>query len=835
MFISNWIKQAITPLSEPDGEARRLLKECKNEAKRKARGYQDWKPKDLEAGNAILNSPPEVQIAVLVQLCRSTEYDYYCTGLETNLLQRDLPFTAEQLLGVLENKFGAYSYRFAPRLRPVRRFLDAGETLSGDLRVKLQQIYSSVRKEAGAEAAKIAVLVNTLLGDAEGGVLPDDSGETWATLTIADVNGLDPGEASAWKQLFAHGLTADGSKPSRKWTEKARGFSDTIGARFAPTVARWFSAVSAPPVETVFHKESYRGQTSEWTETISKHTDRNVGILKGLAWASAGRDEPEIARALGKMAAVCFTKIPGQGSWAVRAASAAIYALGDSPGNPEAVPALSRLRTRVAHRPTLAVIERTLETVAKRQGVTKDDLEDLSVPTYGLDADGTRRETFPGDAGEYVVVCVVDRNTGEVSLSYFAPDGKTLKTVPTVLKTGENAERFKALKADADAAGKTLTAQKMRFDGFYLARRTWKYADFVSRFVTHPLLARLANRLVWHFAEGGAKGEGFYDAATGEFADVDGEPLSWLSSETTVALWHPLGFAPEYVLRWRERLAALGVVQPFKQAYREVYLLTEAELSTGRYSNRFAGHILKQHQMNALAHGRGWRHALQGGWDGGGDEQAERTLAGWNLRAEYFLSGAGNDLSDAGIYTYVSTDQVRFYRLGEREPLALTEVPALAFSEILRDVDLFVGVASVGNDPAWADTGANRSAFGSYWHEYGFGELSASAETRGAVLAKLLPRLKIAAKCKLSGRFLRVRGDLRTYKIHLGSANILMEPNDQYLCIVPGRRTDTETGSILLPFEGDARLSVILSKAFLLADDTKITDSTIISQIKGRR
>ncbi|MBC7809143.1 MAG: hypothetical protein H7145_23660, partial [Akkermansiaceae bacterium] len=208
---------------------------------------------------------------------------------------------------------------------------------------------------------------------------------------------------------------------------------------------------------------------------------------------------------------------------------------------------------------------------------------------------------------------------------------------------------------------------------------------------------------------------------------------------------------------------------------------------------------------------------------------------GWNLRAEYFLSGAGDDLSDAGIYTYVSTDQVRFYRLGEREPLALTEVPALALSEILRDVDLFVGVASVGNDPAWADTGANRNAFGSYWHEYGFGELSASAETRGAVLAKLLPRLKIAAKCALSGRFLVVRGDLRTYKIHLGSANILMEPNDQYLCIVPGRRTGTETGSVLLPFEGDARLSVILSKAFLLADDTKITDSTIISQIRVRR
>ncbi|GGR78561.1 hypothetical protein Snoj_78050 [Streptomyces nojiriensis] len=34
------------------------------------------------------------------------------------------------------------------------------------------------------------------------------------------------------------------------------------------------------------------------------------------------------------------------------------------------------------------------------------------------------------------------------------------------------------------------------------------------------------------------------------------------------------------------------------------------------------------------------------------------------------------------------------------EPLPLTEIPALVLSEVLRDVDLFVGVAGVGNDPA---------------------------------------------------------------------------------------------------------------------------------------
>ncbi len=80
-----------------------------------------------------------------------------------------------------------------------------------------------------------------------------------------------------------------------------------------------------------------------------------------------------------------------------------------------------------------------------------------------------------------------------------------------------------------------------------------------------------------------------------------------------------------------------------------------------------------------------------------------------------------------------------------------------------------------------------------------------------------------------------VRGSLRTYKIHLGSGNILMAPNDQYLCIVPGRRTAgadaSGGGELFLPFEGDGTLAVILSKALLLADDRRITDPTITRQI----
>ena len=80
-------------------------------------------------------------------------------------------------------------------------------------------------------------------------------------------------------------------------------------------------------------------------------------------------------------------------------------------------------------------------------------------------------------------------------------------------------------------------------------------------------------------------------------------------------------------------------------------------------------------------------------------------------------------------------------------------------------------------------------------------------------------------------RFLVVEGDLNTYRIHLGSGNVQMEPGTRYLCIVrdasPKRRERA-----FLPFEGDAMLSLIVSKAFLLADDRRITDPAIVSQLR---
>ena len=375
-----------------------------------------------------------------------------------------------------------------------------------------------------------------------------------------------------------------------------------------------------------------------------------------------------------------------------------------------------------------------------------------------------------------------------------------------------------------------LPAQLERIERLMVSEREWEFEKWRERYLNHPLLADFSRRLIWHFRQDNQTAAAIWH--NGKIADQQDCPLDWLSPKTKVRLWHPLGQELESVTSWRRWLETHLVTQPFKQAHREIYILTEAELQTNTYSNRFAAHIIRQHQFAAIAKQRGWAYRLQGAFDS--HNTPTLLLPKWDLAVEFWVDSPGGNegTSQAGIYLHLATDQVRFCDLtGTARPLS--EVPALVFSEVMRDVDLFVGVCSVGNDPAWQDRG-EAGTFGDYWHRYSFGDLSAPAKTRREVLERLLPRLSIADQCSLQGNFLVVRGVLRTYKIHLGSGNILMEPNDQYLCIVPDRnRADSLTRhEIFLPFEGDNTLAIILSKAFLLANDSKIKDQSILNQIR---
>ena len=136
--------------------------------------------------------------------------------------------------------------------------------------------------------------------------------------------------------------------------------------------------------------------------------------------------------------------------------------------------------------------------------------------------------------------------------------------------------------------------------------------QFNELYHTHGLLSYITRRLIWAFIQGEQVVHALF--IDGEWKTPEGASPAF-TEDTTVTLWHPVFSPIAEVTAWRELLMQRQIVQPLKQAFREVYLLTDAELNTKTYSNRMAAHLLKQHQFNSLAKLRGWKYSLLGAYD----------------------------------------------------------------------------------------------------------------------------------------------------------------------------------------------------------------------------
>ncbi|MEA5462432.1 DUF4132 domain-containing protein [Leptothoe sp. PORK10 BA2] len=748
------------------------------------------------------------------------------------LLNQKLPFTAEhvtEFLRACRHQRSQTYYWLTPIKKMVRNYLKDHE-LTPELQTAIEATcdhwgkgYGDTRKAANQLRLFISTENKTLA------LLP---GEVWSDFAKQTIEALPESEHSTWVQLIEVCSTATGGQPTAKWLKAARSLRQAVASNiFLQQMVQWFPLVDQPRPQPLPNGSD---------DTIQ---DQNADILKGLVWLCGDQTEGELVRVLGRLAVSAYRKIPGVGPRCVKLGNACVWALGQMP-TADAIGQLALLKVKVKFGTAQKGIEKALTAAAEREGLPREEIEELAVPTYGLDEVGVRRETLGDFTAELVVT-----GTSSTALRWIKPDGKPQKSVPQAVKDNYG-EELKELKQAEKDIQKMLPAQRDRIEALYLQQKAWDFATWQERYLHHPLVGTLARRMLWQFEQDGNHAVGIW--LDKHLVNLEDTAIDWLTDKTQVSLWHPITATSDTIQAWRQWLVDHEIQQPFKQAHREIYLLTAAEENTGVYSNRFAAHIIKQHQFNALCGQRGWKNQLRLMVDDDYNP-ARLLLPQWNLRAEFWIEGIGTnygiDTTEAGSYLYLATDQVRFYRIDAAdnyahaggggygtyrvpaEPIPLTEIPALVLTEVLRDVDLFVGVASVGNDPNWTDAGtAGGRQHYDYWHDYSFGELSATAQTRRQVLENLVPRLKkIADRCSFQERFLVVRGDIRTYKIHLGSGNILMEPNDQYLCIV--RAGKSAADQVFLPFEGDKTLALILSKAFLLAEDTKITDQTILSQI----
>ncbi|MGK7890314.1 MAG: DUF4132 domain-containing protein [Leptolyngbyaceae cyanobacterium] len=757
-----------------------------------------------------------------------------------SLLNRKLPFTEAQVIQWITAFCGEHGnwWRWSSPITKLVRYYLADHEPSPELLRHIEQMCSAL-DGLGRDERKYAAQLRQLTSTQKK-TLPIRPGEAWSDRALEQLEGLSEAARSPWLELMTDCSVVSGGKPTATWLKKQYKHRTTIGLEtFNSYLLEWFVLADQPRTQTL----------QDWRGGEDCFHDQNADILKGLVWLCADQTDVDLARGLGKLTVSAYRKVPGVGPRCVKLGNACVWALGQMPLE-EAIAQLALLKVKVKFGTAQRGIEKALTAAAEREGISREEIEELSVPTYGLAEVGIRREALGDFTAELVIT-----GTTSTELRWIKPDGKPQKSVPKAVKEHQ-ADELKALKQAANDIKKMLPAQRDRIESLYLHQQTWDVKTWRSRYLNHPLVGTLARRILWQFeshreAEEQRHSVGIWHQ--GQLVTVEGQPIDWLRDPDQVSLWHPITATVDTIQAWRTWFQDHEVQQPFKQAHRELYLLTAAEENTHVYSNRFAAHILKQHQFNALCGQRGWKNQLRLMVD---DDcpPANLRLPQWNLRAEFWVEAIGEefgaDTTDTGTYLYIATDQVRFYAADAAEnyahacgggyyaaygtkaanPVPLSNIPALVLTEVMRDVDLFVGVASVGNDPNWAD-GGPEGRHHDYWQSYSFGDLSATAQTRRQVLETLIPRLKkIRDRCSLRDRFLVVQGDIRTYKIHLGSSNILMEPNDQYLCIVTS--STSAANKVFLPFEGDKTLAVILSKAFLLADDSRITDPTIVSQIQ---
>lgn len=369
---------------------------------------------------------------------------------------------------------------------------------------------------------------------------------------------------------------------------------------------------------------------------------------------------------------------------------------------------------------------------------------------------------------------------------------RSLKNIPAKMKKRDDVtllrERKKQIERQSSRMRRSLEEAMCRQDTFAVHE--------LAELFEHPVLKPMLEALVFV----GEVGIGYLVDGAVALEKHDLTQFE-LPSEAQLRIAHPYDLyqTREWHL-WQQNCFFIERIQPFKQVFRELYVMTKAECDEPHISERYSGHQVQPRQALALLGSRGWVVRP--------DEGVQRTFHREGFSA--FLSFMDGFYTPAQIED-LTISGVNFAQRGDWwKPIPLADVPAIIFSEVMRDLDLVVSVAhSGGVDP----------------------EATASTvEMRSALLRETLSLLKVD-NVRLEKNHAFVDGKLGTYSVHLGSAMVHRQPGGA-LCIIPVH--SQHRGRIFLPFaDDDPRTAEVLSKVILLARDDQIKDPTILEQLIG--
>ena len=378
---------------------------------------------------------------------------------------------------------------------------------------------------------------------------------------------------------------------------------------------------------------------------------------------------------------------------------------------------------------------------------------------------------------------------GEAGLAELIVDkgGKTLKSVPAAIKKDEYVKEINEVKASLKSQ---FSRARMSLEKAMENRDSFSFGE-IRELLEHPVISPLIRKLV--FVSGNEAGFLCESGLSG----ADGETTS-LEKDAPLVIAHcydlfSLGKWGEYQRYAFEN----GLVQPFKQIFRELYTVNEDEKAEKLVSRRYAGNQIQPKKTVALLKGRGWTVDYENGLQK--VYYKENIIAAMYALADWF---SPSEVEAPTVET------VRFYDRKTGEPLELEKLDAALFSEVMRDIDLVVSVAHVGG----VDPMASHS----------------TVEMRGVIAAESARLMKLE-NVEISGRHAKISGRHGEYTVHLGSAQAHMTGRGA-LHILPVH--SQHRGRIFLPFlDEDPKTAEIVSKILLLAEDDKIKDPTVMSQI----
>jgi hypothetical protein len=308
-----------------------------------------------------------------------------------------------------------------------------------------------------------------------------------------------------------------------------------------------------------------------------------------------------------------------------------------------------------------------------------------------------------------------------------------------------------------------------------------------------PVARFILSRLVLRTEDGEF---GLLDAEQLCLRDLDGRSLS-LTEEFTIAHCHDLYKAGK-LSDWQKEIAEGELVQPFKQVFRDIFLLTPDEEELGFYINRFAGHIQESGKAYSILYSRGWLNRFD----------PVKLFPNEGMTATFGFTNWGYSQDSKAT---VTSNRIFFQRIPkgpgdwnapDKGMIPLKEIDPIIFSEVMRDADAAV-------------TGARMRQQRSTVEE--------SLEKRGEIVAGLIENLS-PSKLTIDGNLAHVDGVHRKYIINLDSGEVVMD-DGRDLELHPVE-SGGEHPEVFLPIAqvSDPMVGAIVSKAIMLASDGQMED-----------